>query len=138
MSGLMISMGKILALSLLLALISCSKQNQADPVTSGETCTFIYDTCQDSILGLNKKGCIDKINHVSGFCSKIKECIVSRSVCDDAYHTCYVEERCSEHPDEESSEEICCRICVNSKACGDSCISYSYQCHQGRGCACND
>lgn len=31
----------------------------------------------------------------------------------------------------------CCRVCTVGKACGDSCISRSYTCHQGRGCACN-
>ena len=31
----------------------------------------------------------------------------------------------------------CCRVCTTGKACGDSCISRSYQCHQPPGCACN-
>ena len=31
----------------------------------------------------------------------------------------------------------CCKICSNGKACGDSCISASYTCRKGRGCACN-
>ncbi len=31
----------------------------------------------------------------------------------------------------------CCKICSKGKACGDSCISRSYTCHKGRGCACN-
>lgn len=31
----------------------------------------------------------------------------------------------------------CCRICDKGKACGNSCISRSYTCHKGRGCACN-
>lgn len=31
----------------------------------------------------------------------------------------------------------CCRICTVGKACGNSCISRSYTCHKGRGCACN-
>jgi hypothetical protein len=30
----------------------------------------------------------------------------------------------------------CCRSCENSQACGDSCISWSYECHEGPGCAC--
>lgn len=31
----------------------------------------------------------------------------------------------------------CCKICTKGKACGNSCISRSYTCHQPRGCACN-
>ena len=31
----------------------------------------------------------------------------------------------------------CCKICSKGKACGDTCISRSYVCHKGRGCACN-
>lgn len=31
----------------------------------------------------------------------------------------------------------CCRVCSTGKACGNSCISRSYTCHKGRGCACN-
>lgn len=31
----------------------------------------------------------------------------------------------------------CCKICTVGKACGNSCISRSYTCHKGRGCACN-
>ncbi len=31
----------------------------------------------------------------------------------------------------------CCKVCRKGKACGDSCISRSYECHKGRGCACD-
>jgi endonuclease YncB( thermonuclease family) len=31
----------------------------------------------------------------------------------------------------------CCKVCSGGKACGNSCISRSYNCHKGRGCACN-
>lgn len=31
----------------------------------------------------------------------------------------------------------CCKICTTGKACGDSCISRSYNCTKGRGCACD-
>jgi hypothetical protein len=31
----------------------------------------------------------------------------------------------------------CCKICSKGKACGDSCISRSYTCHKGPGCACD-
>jgi len=31
----------------------------------------------------------------------------------------------------------CCKICNKGKACGDSCIKKTYQCHKGPGCACN-
>ncbi len=30
----------------------------------------------------------------------------------------------------------CCKVCRNSKACGNSCISWSKTCHQPPGCAC--
>jgi hypothetical protein len=33
--------------------------------------------------------------------------------------------------------EQCCRRCDDGKACGDSCISRRFNCHKGRGCACN-
>ncbi|KAA2317161.1 hypothetical protein E0K93_02315 [Puniceibacterium sp. HSS470] len=31
----------------------------------------------------------------------------------------------------------CCKICRKGKACGNSCISASYACHKGPGCACD-
>jgi hypothetical protein len=31
----------------------------------------------------------------------------------------------------------CCKVCSTGQACGNSCISRSYTCHVGRGCACN-
>jgi hypothetical protein len=31
----------------------------------------------------------------------------------------------------------CCKVCRKGKACGNSCISASYTCRKGRGCACN-
>lgn len=31
----------------------------------------------------------------------------------------------------------CCKICINGKACGDTCIRKDYTCHKGPGCACN-
>jgi len=33
--------------------------------------------------------------------------------------------------------EKCCRVCTTGQACGASCISQSYTCRKGRGCACN-
>ncbi len=36
-----------------------------------------------------------------------------------------------------SCTTTCCKICTTGKACGDSCISNSYTCHQPPGCACN-
>lgn len=32
----------------------------------------------------------------------------------------------------------CCRVCTTGRACGDSCIRSDANCHQPRGCACND
>lgn len=34
-------------------------------------------------------------------------------------------------------QRLCCKICSRGKACGNSCISRSYTCHQPPGCACN-
>ncbi|MEZ4237966.1 MAG: hypothetical protein R3F59_17845 [Myxococcota bacterium] len=31
----------------------------------------------------------------------------------------------------------CCKTCSTGKACGNSCISRAYQCHQPPGCACD-
>jgi hypothetical protein len=31
----------------------------------------------------------------------------------------------------------CCKVCDESKACGDSCIPINQTCHSGYGCACN-
>src|SRR5687767_13985375 len=31
----------------------------------------------------------------------------------------------------------CCKICSKGKACGNTSIRRSYDCHKGRGCACN-
>ena len=33
--------------------------------------------------------------------------------------------------------EQCCKVCVKGKACGNTCIKAEYQCHKGRGCACD-
>ncbi len=33
--------------------------------------------------------------------------------------------------------EGCCKVCRKGKACGNSCISRSYTCHKGPGCACD-
>lgn len=36
-----------------------------------------------------------------------------------------------------SNPSSCCKVCgPNSQPCGDSCISLSYTCHKGPGCAC--
>jgi len=32
----------------------------------------------------------------------------------------------------------CCKKCSTGKACGNSCINVNYNCHKGRGCACNE
>lgn len=40
-------------------------------------------------------------------------------------------------PDEVILAQGCCRVCRTGKACGNSCISRSYTCHQPPGCACN-
>lgn len=34
--------------------------------------------------------------------------------------------------------EECCKVCSHGKACGNSCIRADYQCHKGRGCACDE
>jgi len=34
-------------------------------------------------------------------------------------------------------EATCCKICITSKACGDSCISQSFNCSKPKGCACD-
>lgn len=33
--------------------------------------------------------------------------------------------------------QSCCKVCITGKACGDSCISKSYKCYKGVGCACD-
>lgn len=38
---------------------------------------------------------------------------------------------------EPSPSQGCCKICLKGKACGNSCISRSYTCHQPPGCACD-
>jgi hypothetical protein len=32
--------------------------------------------------------------------------------------------------------DVCCKHCTTGKPCGDSCISFSFICHQPPGCAC--
>ncbi len=39
--------------------------------------------------------------------------------------------------DSVAAAPACCRICTRGQACGNSCISRSYQCRQPPGCACN-
>ncbi len=36
----------------------------------------------------------------------------------------------------ETESQSCCRVCTDSQACGDSCISWDKTCHQPPGCAC--
>jgi hypothetical protein len=31
----------------------------------------------------------------------------------------------------------CCRVCSRGKACGNSCVHATFNCHKGRGCACD-
>jgi hypothetical protein len=31
----------------------------------------------------------------------------------------------------------CCKVCTDSKPCGDSCIPRNQTCHEGAGCACS-
>ncbi len=40
-------------------------------------------------------------------------------------------------PPAEVETQSCCKYCTTGKACGDSCISASYNCYKGVGCACN-
>ena len=35
------------------------------------------------------------------------------------------------------SEPVCCRICLQGKACGDSCIAAELTCQSPPGCACD-
>jgi hypothetical protein len=43
-------------------------------------------------------------------------------------------------PDEPACipRDECCRVCDRGKACGNSCIKATYNCHKGRGCSCNE
>lgn len=43
----------------------------------------------------------------------------------------------NQEPKEKVFNAACCKICHKGKACGDSCISRSYTCHKGPGCACD-
>ena len=38
----------------------------------------------------------------------------------------------------EPVDDGCCKHCSVGQACGDSCISRSYECHQPPGCACDN
>jgi beta-lactamase superfamily II metal-dependent hydrolase len=40
-------------------------------------------------------------------------------------------------PGAEAPMPSCCRICTRGKACGNTCISRSYECHTPPGCACD-
>jgi hypothetical protein len=40
-------------------------------------------------------------------------------------------------PPADTPTGVCCKVCTNSQACGDGCISKSYTCHKPPGCACN-
>ncbi len=40
-------------------------------------------------------------------------------------------------PPQAAPARSCCRICTRGKACGNSCISRTYQCRQPPGCACD-
>jgi hypothetical protein len=36
----------------------------------------------------------------------------------------------------ESATGVCCKVCKDGKACGDTCIARTDVCHVGAGCAC--
>src|SRR5437879_1263285 len=38
---------------------------------------------------------------------------------------------------QKAAPRSCCKICSKGKACGNSCISRAYTCHQPPGCACD-
>ena len=38
---------------------------------------------------------------------------------------------------EAQSKPVCCRICLQGKACGDSCIAAELTCQSAPGCACD-
>ena len=42
-----------------------------------------------------------------------------------------------EAPEQKAPSGSCCKTCRKGKACGDSCISRAYACHQPPGCACD-
>ena len=46
-------------------------------------------------------------------------------------------ERVEELQPEKIVNAACCKTCRKGKACGDSCISKSKNCHKGVGCACD-
>lgn len=52
------------------------------------------------------------------------------------YDLTWVKEDLADNEDTPSTSG-CCKICTTGKACGDSCISRSYTCHKGPGCACD-
>lgn len=41
------------------------------------------------------------------------------------------------NPEKSILDAACCKVCRQGKACGDSCISRSYTCRKGVGCACD-
>ena len=43
----------------------------------------------------------------------------------------------ADNTDHDLLAQRCCKVCKKGKACGDSCIAKSKQCHKGAGCACN-
>lgn len=49
----------------------------------------------------------------------------------------YNQNRNNDYREEEPSLGGCCKVCTKWKACWDSCISRSYQCHKWPGCACD-
>jgi hypothetical protein len=44
---------------------------------------------------------------------------------------------CTSDNCEGSGGRSCCKVCTDSKACGDSCIATNQTCHQTGGCACD-
>lgn len=42
-----------------------------------------------------------------------------------------------DHPAACVPREQCCKLCSKGKACGNTCIRADYNCHKGRGCACD-
>lgn len=47
------------------------------------------------------------------------------------------EERINALNSETIYSQSCCKRCRKGKACGNSCISRSYTCRKGKGCACD-
>lgn len=93
---------------------------RADRSTESDPLTIIPRGARLDVSGCRGQWCATSWQDESGF---VYEPLLSRTI--------------PTAMESQPQRRSCCKICTTGKACGNSCISRRYTCHQPPGCACN-